>query len=245
MSFAAQLTSHLSRRLFTFGAMALALATAACGDSEPDQRKAFIKFLNNINERSGVHFEMPIADERVSFGDYMDHYTVILDFNKDLKVLSADYMEGLKKLGIANAQPQTLEQMAARRQTFPAMKELTTNTIQGFEARLAKANAARSALKQPDDLKAVYNKTFDKLITAPVQAMIASDKALLVVLDSSTQIADYINANRSKIAFSGAQVRASDAKTQAELNALIKSHQEAMKRFQDVKRAGDRLVSGS
>jgi hypothetical protein len=135
--------------------------------------------------------------------------------------------------------------MVARRQDFPALKDVTTKTMQAYEARLAKANAERGALQQPDDLKSVYTKAFDKLITAPVQAMLASDKALFVVLDSSTQIADYVNEHRTKFTLSGSQLRANDAKTQAELNALIKAHQEAQRRFQDTQRAGQRVTNGS
>lgn len=57
MAIASFFSSHLSRQLLTFaGLLALTLATAACGDSEPDQRKAFIKFLDDINHRVGVHF---------------------------------------------------------------------------------------------------------------------------------------------------------------------------------------------
>lgn len=230
----------VNRRVAGFAALILlAVGLAACGDSEADQRKAFIKFLDDINRRVGVHFLVPTEEDRVAFGDYMRQYTVILDFNKDMKVIADDYQNGLKKMGIGpNSQAQTLDQMVARRQDFPVMKEVTTKTMQAYEARLAKANAERGALQQPDDLKSVYTKAFDKLITAPVQAMLASDKALFVVLDSSTQIADYVNEHRTKLTLSGSQLRANDAKTQAELNALIKAHQEAQ-------HAGQRVTNGS
>src|SRR5450759_886380 len=205
-----------NRRAATVVALfALTAALVGCGDSEADQRKAFIKFLDDINQRVGVHFLVPTQEDRVAFGDYMRHYTVILDFNKDMKVISNDYQAGLKKMGIGpNSQAQTLEQMVARRQDFPALKDVTTKMMQAYEARLSKANVERVALQQPDDLKAVYTKAFDKLVTAPMQAMLASDKALLVVLDSSTQIADYVNEHRSKLTVSGSQMRTSDAKTQ-------------------------------
>ena len=200
----------VNRRVAGFAALILlAVGLAACGDSEADQRKAFIKFLDDINRRVGVHFLVPTEEDRVAFGDYMRHYTVILDFNKDMKVIADDYQNGLKKMGIGpNSQAQTLDQKVARRQDFPALKDVTTKMMQAYEARLAKANAERGALQQPDDLKSVYTKAFDKLITAPVQAMLASDKALFVVLDSSTQIADYVNEHRTKLTLSGSQLRA-------------------------------------
>ena len=56
---------------------------------------------------------------------------------------------------------------------------------QGIETRPAKINADRAALKQPDDLKAVYDKTFDKLVTAPAVAMENSAKALDTGIDAA------------------------------------------------------------
>lgn len=240
------LTYAITGRWLAFvGVIAISLATAACGDSEADQRKAFIKFLDDIDRRVGVHFLQPSREDEAAFGDYMRHYTVILDFNKDMKVIINEYTEGMKKIGISpNVQPQTLEQMLARRQDFPKIKELTVKTMQAFEARLAKADAERGALKQPDDLKAAYHTVYDKLVAVPLQAMIASDKALLDLADSSLRVADYVNEHRGKLTVSGSQIRAADAQTLTEINALIKTHQDVMKRFQDAQRAGQRLTSG-
>ena len=127
------------------GFAALILITvglAACGDSEADQRKAFIKFLDDINRRAGVHFLVPKPEEEKAFGDYLRNYTVILDFNKDMKIIFNDYTDAMKKIGIGpNSRAQTLEQMVASRQDFPVMKEVTTKTTQAIDARLAKVNA--------------------------------------------------------------------------------------------------------
>ena len=121
---------------------------------------------------------------------------------------------------------------------------LLARPMKGTATRRASADADRAALKQPDDLKRVYDAAFDKLVTAPVQAMIASDKALLVVLDSSDKIAGYASEHRTKLTISGSQIRAADARTQAEFNALILAHQDAQKRFQEAQRNGDRVVNG-
>jgi hypothetical protein len=95
-----------NRRAATVVALfALTAALVGCGDSEADQRKAFIKFLDDINQRVGVHFLVPTQEDRVAFGDYMRHYTLILDFNKDMKVIANDYQAGLKKNGHWAQQP--------------------------------------------------------------------------------------------------------------------------------------------
>ena len=60
---------------------------------------------------------------------------------------------------------------------------------QTVETLLARLNAARSALVQPDDLKAVYDKTFDKLVAMPTKAFERSEKALDEGIDASIKLA--------------------------------------------------------
>lgn len=41
------------------------------GNSEADQRKAFIGFLQDINNRPGIHFLVPTANDEKAFGPYL------------------------------------------------------------------------------------------------------------------------------------------------------------------------------
>src|SRR5262249_17509719 len=61
------------------------VALAGWGSSEADQRKAFIAFLQDINTRPGTHFLVPTANDEKAFGPYLQHYALILDFDKDMK----------------------------------------------------------------------------------------------------------------------------------------------------------------
>ena len=135
--------------------------------------------------------------------------------------------------------------MIARRQLMPAVKAETTKFMRAIETRVTKLAAERGALQQPDDLKAVYNATIDKLVTTPAQAMVNSHKALLDLTDSSMRLVDYVNEHPGKVTVSGLQFRANDAKTQTELGAILKLHQENGKRFQDAQRNGQRVLQGS
>ena len=60
-----------------------AATLVAWGNSEADQRKAFIGFLQDINNRPGIHFLVPTANDEKAFGPYLAHYAIILDFNRD------------------------------------------------------------------------------------------------------------------------------------------------------------------
>ena len=93
--------------------------------------------------------------------------------------------------------------MAAAPVDLTTAKDVIDKMEQGVETRLAKANTERGALKQPDDLKAVYDKTFDRLVAAPAVAFENSAKALGSGIDAAIAFVTYINAHRGKLVVSG------------------------------------------
>ena len=209
-----------------------AAALAAWGDSETDQRKAFIRFLQDINSRTGVHYLVPTPADEKAFGPYLQQYAMILDFNKDMKSRMDEFVAQIIRLGYGpTSTPRTIEQMAAAPQDLVVARDAVGKMEQGIEMRLAKINAERTALKQPDDLKAMYDKTFEKLVTAPALAMEKSAKAFDVAIDASIKLADYINSHRNKLAVSGMQIQAKDQRTLDELGPLLKARQDAGERF--------------
>jgi len=97
----------------------LAAGLASCGDSEADQRKAFITFLQaRIIDKAGVHVPSLTDDEKSSLGSYYDHYLVVGDFNREMnKVLTGPY-----KIA-QNRAPQSIQEMMERRADVKAMTE--------------------------------------------------------------------------------------------------------------------------
>lgn len=220
-----------------------AAGLVACGDSEADQRKAFIGFLGDINGRSGVHFLVPTPDDEKAFGPYLQHYALIMTYDQDMKGPTENFTAQIMKLGYGpSSSPRTIEQMTAAPQDLAVAKDAIEKMEQSIEARLAKINADRSALKQPEDLKAVYDKTFDKLVTAPTVAMENSAKALDVGIDASIKLADYVNTHRNRLTVSGMQIQARDQRTLDELGPLLKAHREAGERFAAAQREGQRVL---
>src|SRR5262252_3496027 len=110
------------------------------GNSEADQRKAFIAFLQDINNRAGAHVLVPNANDEKAFGPYLQHYAIILDFNKDMNVSVQDFIAQATKLGLGpNPTPRSIEQMAAAPADLTAAKDAVDKMEQGVETRLAKA----------------------------------------------------------------------------------------------------------
>src|SRR5215469_6923698 len=89
----------------------LAATLAGWGNSETDQRKAFIGFLQDINNRQGIHFVVPTANDEKAFGPYLAHYALILDFNRDMNAAMKDFTAQIVKLGYGPSPSQrTIEQ---------------------------------------------------------------------------------------------------------------------------------------
>jgi hypothetical protein len=176
----------------------------------------------------------------------LQQYAIILDFDKDMKGPMDDFAAQIVKLGYGpSPSPRTIEQMAAAPADLTAAKDAIDKMEKVIEARLAKVTADRAALKQPDDVKAVYDKTFDKLVVAPTLAFENSAKALSNGIDSALALVNYINAHRPKLVVSGMQIQAKDQRTLDELQPLMKAYQDAGERFVAAKRQSDRVLQGN
>ena len=184
---------------------------------------------------------VPNANDEKAFGPYLQHYAIILDFNKDMNASVQDFIAQAIKLGFGpNPAPRNIEQMAAAPADLTAAKDVIDKMEQGVETRLAKANADRAAVKQPDDLKAVYDKTFDRLVATPAVAFENSAKALSGGIDAGIALVNYINVHRTKLVIYGIQIQAMD-----ELAPLMKAYQDAGERFMAARRDSDRVLGGN
>ncbi|MFR0673264.1 DUF3053 domain-containing protein [Enterobacterales bacterium AW_CKDN230030176-1A_HGKHYDSX7] len=198
-------------------ALALPLALAACGDKEPEQRAAFSQFLQTrIIDKPGVRVPQLTPEESKAFGDYTSHYAVITDFNGSMDA-SIKPMKGLVEKGAVRS----INDVIARRADIESAKTGLHDMGAALKAEQAKADAAHAALKQPDDLKPVYDKAYEKTVTLPATTFLGVLPNLEATLDSSLKVADYVSAHKDQIEVNGAIVRVADPKVQAELNGLL------------------------
>jgi hypothetical protein len=206
-------------------------ALASCGDSEADQRKAFIDFLQTrIVNKSGAHIPKLSAEETRSFGDYAAHYAIITDFasNPEMVGIGKKIEAVVGKVSVSSVQ-----EFVEHRAEFRTVAGELAKISDLMNRELAKANAARAGLKQPDDLKVVYDKAFDKDVTAPI----AGFSEVLPIVDkmatASLKLGDYIDAHRDKVVMAGKNVGGKDAQTQKDISALIKDVSAYGPQFQD------------
>jgi Protein of unknown function (DUF3053) len=216
-------------------------AYALFGDNEPQRRKAFIDFLQTqIIAKPGLHlFRLTDADNK-AFGDYAKHYAVLTDFGSD-PVIGAMYKKFNDSLPPLQSIQSLIDQRVAVRKVAADFNDILRVMGEKYDS----TKAARDALKQPDDLKAVYDKAFDKLVTAPATAFRAVTPIAQEVAIAAANLGDYAAAHSDSVKVVGNSLQAKDRKTQAELDRLIAALSSITPRFNDARRTLQLVLQGS
>ncbi len=230
----------MTRRLFATAAIAALTLLAACGDSEPDQRKAFITFLQaRIVDKPGIHVPRPTTEQLNSFGPYAEHYALISGFNDEMD----QAMLGPYKIAQTVA-PRTIQDVQMRRNDIQALGEAMTAVSAKMRGTLADIEAKRTTLRQPDDLKPVFAAAYARTVTAPAEAFLATIPPVTDTVQLSLRLADYLDTHRASVKVNGAMIQTSDAKAQAEINQMLDALKAQNQRLNDARRRLQTVVSG-
>ncbi|WP_163027517.1 DUF3053 domain-containing protein, partial [Pseudomonas viridiflava] len=189
-----------------------------------------------IVDKPGVRVPTLTEDEKKSFGDYSSHYAVISDFNAGMDASVKPLNELVQKGAI-----RSLNDVIERRADLKAVQTGLNDMGEQLTKEQAKADAAHETLKQPDDLKAVYNKAYDKTVSVPANTFREILPQINGTFESTLKIADYVDAHKSQIDLSGSVAKVNDPVVQTELNKLLqdlnaqaKNVQQAQARLQAV-----------
>ena len=219
-----------------------ALLLAGCGDDEAAQRKAFIAFLQTrILDKPGVHVPHPTADEAKSWGEYAKHYAVITGFNDTLTERVSKPMQAVLQRGAVRSIAELLDRRADLQEMQRGMNELGAE----LDRQLAAAEAARAGLKQPPDLKAVFDAAFERDVAGPARTF----KAVLPVVDSSLaaalDLANVLAQNRARIKIDGSQLQIADPVLQRDVQARLAAMNAKAQEVQAMQQRLRSLITGS
>ncbi|HML10621.1 MAG TPA: DUF3053 family protein [Stellaceae bacterium] len=205
------------RPLVLIVALLLSALGAGCND-EPAQRKAFIEFLQTrIIDKPGLHVPHLTQEETASFGDYAKQYAVITDFNDGLdKMVATPMAEAINRGSI-----RSLDDVVSRHADFIAARDGIAKLHDAIEKQLAAAEAAHAALKQPDDLKPVFDKAYDRDVTIPAKAFEEIFPDLSQALSAIVDLGDFIDKHKDKVSIVGSQLQTTDPALRPQLQAMI------------------------
>lgn len=221
----------------------LAVGLTACGDKEPEQRKAFIAFLQTrIVDKPGIHIPKLTDDEASAFGPYVAHFNVIRGFTENPEMESiAKQMQQVTQRVSLNSIQDLVNNRAALRSVKDDLGKLTV----AMNKALAITMKERDGLKQPEDLRPVYDKAFEKDVLAPVRGFNETVPLVVDIAEATLKLADYIDANRGKVTIQGKSVGGNDPKTAREVDNLVKNLSSQAPKFQDAQRRLRLVIQGN
>jgi len=220
----------------------IAMLVAACGSKEPAQRAAFTQFLQTrILDRPGVRVPRPTEEEAASFGPYAAHYAVITEFTDGMNDGVGRPMSDIVRRGSLRS----VSDVIARRDDLKTVRESLGGLRATLDRQLAQADAAHAKLEQPADLKAVYDKAYDRTVTTPAQTFKEVFPAVDATLAQALKVADFLHRHQAAVQVSGASVAVRDAAVLNELNGMLQELQRSSAALAEAQRKLQAVMRGA
>ncbi|MGO4334218.1 DUF3053 family protein [Labrys sp. KB_33_2] len=208
-------------RPIAFVGVLLCLALSACGDQEPSQRKEFIEFLQTrILDKPGAHVPQLSGNQKDAFGPYVKDYAIITDFAAGPTGEPGNLQQRFGAI-MAKGSIRSMSDLATRREDLAAVHNLVGELGSAIDQALAKADAAKAQLKQPDDLKAVFDKAYERDVTEVARNVKQMLPPVQDMTTAALRLADFITGNKDRLEVSGMMITAKDQKTLSALQPLL------------------------
>ncbi|MBP2195886.1 DUF3053 domain-containing protein [Pantoea cypripedii] len=214
------------------------LQLTACGDKEGDQRKAFTDFLQNTVMRSGEHLPSLSENQKQTFGNYASDYAILYGFSQQV---NQAVEQGMRPVVDELAAIRVPQDYLTRRDTLRQASGNLGVLTQQIQAAKMQADSSHATLKQPDDLKKVYDSVFTKVVTQPASTLMPLLPQLQALSQAAVQTGDYLQSQGTRVTFNngGVQFPTQDQATQ--YNALmttLSSNAQALTQAQNAVQSG-------
>jgi len=217
-----------------------ALCTGACRKQEQEQRKAFIEFLETELMAAGADGVQMSEEMRKKVGSYSGHFDVIVTYSKELGDINLRLVG--EKTRIAANGPVPMEKLGSERVRIEQLVAVLSRSVQHIDAVKAKADAAKAALKQPEDVRAAFDRAYAKEISEYA----AASQALYVVQKDfyaeALRMSVFLEKHKEKVQFKNKTVTIDESTLLNEYNVLQKSLQEKSQKMQAALAAGRSLA---
>lgn len=213
----------LEGRFMRFGwglpALAVVLALAGCVNREPEERAAFIAYLEQLAApQAGAAAAPPDPPTRKALGDYEAQYEPMEAAHAAVREALAAQREALQALRL-----HSVDEIVARRDGWDRLVERLAAARTGLEQARAEADAARAAMKQPPDLRDAYARAYERSVTAPAQALARISGLLEPAVEDARRVAGFVARHRDQIDTDGPLTQVRDPSVRSELNVLLQA----------------------
>lgn len=207
-----------TRLLTPFIALLLVFQLAGCGDKEADQRKAFIDFLQNTAMRSGEHLPALSEDQKQRFGNYASDYAIVYGFTQQV---NRAIDSGLKPVVDELSAIRTPQDYLTRRESLRQASGSLDVLAQQIQTAKTQADSSKAGLKQPAELKTVYDNLYNKVVTQPATTLLPLLPALQKLSQDAVQTGDFLQQQGSQVTFNGQTVQFPSQQQATQYNTLM------------------------
>ena len=207
-----------TRLLVPFMALFMVLQLTGCGDNEADQRKAFIDFLQNTVMRSGEHLPSLSEDQKQKFGPYVSDYAILYGFSQQVnRAVDSGLKPVVDELSAIRTPQDYLTRRDALRQASGSLGVLT----QQIQSAKTQADSSKAALKQPSDLKTVYDNCLTTVVTQPAPLWHRFCLRLQALSQDAVQTGDFLQQQGANVSFNGSAIQFPSQAQATQYNALM------------------------
>lgn len=194
---------------------------SGCAPSEEQQAKSFADFLDQrILDKPGLHVPALTDEERRSFGRFAEDYAVLSGFQAELNTAVKDYAA---KLHTVPPRP-SVGEIAKYKPDFVAARDFMMKIDRELDGALARAQAARAGLKQPELVASRFSQAFERMVVAPHKVARAIIPPTVNLLDAEIAIADFVAAHQADIVANSFVVEVNNPEVRKELQSLLDAY---------------------
>lgn len=219
----------LKRWLMPVMAIMMVFQLAACGDKEADQRKAFIDYLQNTVMRGGSKVPTLSEDQKQKLGKYAGDYAILVTFSQNFS-RAAD--SSLTPLNNTISQIRVPQDYLLKRDELRQASGALNMLGQQVQSAKAQADGAKAALKQPDDLRVVYDKAYAKVVNDPANAVMPMIPLAAGLAQDLLQVGDFLQYVGPQARFENSGIQLQTQQQVAQYNQMMSNvaakHQELL-----------------
>ncbi|WP_058910536.1 DUF3053 domain-containing protein [Entomohabitans teleogrylli] len=207
-----------SRWFAPLAAILMVVSLSGCFDKEGDQRKAFIDFLQNTVMRSGERLPTLTTDQKKQFGPFVSDYAILYGYSQQINQ-AVD--SGLKPVVDSVNSIRVPQDYVTQREPLSQANGALGVLSQQIQNAKMQADSARATLKQNDELKAVYDQVYQKVVVQPAAAMEPLIPAAQTLTGQLVQVGDFIQQQGAQVGFVANGIQFPTSQQASQYNSLI------------------------
>lgn len=216
------------RWVISLFALLLVFQLAGCGDKEPKQRSAFIIFLQTeIISKNRINLPVLTKDQAESFGEYANHYQLLVNFNNELKAAFAPLANSLQTLRAMT----TMKEMVENREKIQTTLDQVNEGNVKLNQLIQSIEQQKAALVQPDELKVPFDRAYDKIVVQQLQPAKEGLPLLSKLFTEALTLIDFVNSKSDTARLTNSSVEFSNQADVDRFNELNANLQQAQKEY--------------